>query len=436
MTVYFDTARSRWRYDFVHRGKRYSGYAVDPETQQPAKNKTDARRIEAVLKAPLQRLGDRPAPSIASEANYTLAQAMATYAHIKQGASDWPNQVRYIRELLQFFGADTALTAISTTRVMEYITWAKAQPILVYLGGTARLTPEERCDPRLWRPVADGRTRTNSTINLYLIALRMALRMAHETHHPVSRRPLLDIMPKIPKLKQVELLPRPIPDAVLTQIVDSAPDYLGDAVLLVRQMGFRKAEVFALKRAQIDWQNEGIWLDGALTKGRRDEFVQANWIALVLLAKRWVKAHAVGIDELFFYMRGYHDPRPIRNPKRAWANVLRRLGIEGHTFHNTKASFVTAVAREASQATTQALARHTDYRTTQRYLAVADKEKRAALEAAASSALRASSGSHTLPSPTRYSHTLQGQFAAEATEPLNSLVGATGFEPATPRPPV
>lgn len=437
MTVSFDKDREKWRYSFYHALKRYSGYAIDPETKEPAKNKTDAKRIEALIRAPLLRFEGRPVPEIAPEGSYTFAQAMAAYARTKQGSADWPNQVRYIRELLAWFGPALPVTAISAERVQEYIAWCRAQPVLIYIGGNERLAPEDRADPRLWKPAPNGRARSDSTINLYLVALRMALRMAHETHHPVSRRPMLDLMPKIPKLKQVELLPRPISDADLSRIIEEAPDYIGDAVALVRQMGFRKSEVFALTTAQIDWQNEGVWLDGEKTKGRRDEFVGANWIALVILAKRWVKSNAAGIDCLFFYRhRGTGEPQPIRNPKRAWGTVLKKLGLNGHhTFHNTKASFVTAVARQASQATTQALARHSDYRTTQRYLAVADGAKRAALEAASTPLLRVSNGSHTEPSHTQELHTNPQVTPAEAENSRVSLVGATGFEPATPRPP-
>ena len=33
MTVSFDKDREKWRYSFYHALKRYSGYAIDPETK-------------------------------------------------------------------------------------------------------------------------------------------------------------------------------------------------------------------------------------------------------------------------------------------------------------------------------------------------------------------------------------------------------------------
>jgi len=109
---------------------------------------------------------------------------------------------------------------------------------------------------------------------------------------------------------------------------------------------------------------------------------------------------------------------------------------------------VTAVAHVAPAAVTQQLARHRSYETTRRYLKVADEAARRAVEQATMPNLRVGNGStstqefHTeatgdLPSPTEPEN-------EKALEPLGSkafpihpeVVGATGFEPATPRPPV
>lgn len=127
---------------------------------------------------------------------------------------------------------------------------------------------------------------------------------------------------------------------------------------------------------------------------------------------------------------------------------MKALGLQ-YRFHDTKASYVTAVAHVATAAVTQQLARHRSYETTKRYLRVADEAARNAVEAIP---MKVFANAAASPSRKQESQT-DGAAAPKATqdaakekalEPLGSkafsvlpeLVGATGFEPATPRPPV
>ncbi len=138
----------------------------------------------------------------------------------------------------------------------------------------------------------------------------------------------------------------------------------------------------------------------------------------------------------------------IRSPRRRRWRAWPVSAALKHRFHDTKASFVSAVALVAPAAVTQQLARHKSYETTCRYLRVADKAARRAVEDATMASLRVGIGSTS----TQDFHTkaVSGPDGAavgpneKALEPLGSkashirpeLVGATGFEPATPRPPV
>ncbi|KAA0597220.1 MULTISPECIES: hypothetical protein [Azospirillum] len=110
---------------------------------------------------------------------------------------------------------------------------------------------------------------------------------------------------------------------------------------------------------------------------------------------------------------------------------------------------MTAVAHVATATVTQQLRRHRSYETTKRYLRVADEAARNAVEAIP---MKAFANAATSPSRKQEAQT-EGMAAEKGTqdaakekapEPLGSrasllppeLVGATGFEPATPRPPV
>ena len=143
--------------------------------------------------------------------------------------------------------------------------------------------------------------------------------------------------------------------------------------------------------------------------------------------------------------------QPVKNPKRAWKTACKAVGVR-YRFHDTKASFVTTVAHVAPAAVTQQLARHKSYETTRRYLRVADKAARQAVEDATIRIRQEAVNGAPASSPTQESRTGAETDAPNASHtakekaldplrpkafsPFPELVGATGFEPATPRPPV
>ncbi len=439
MTVFHDKARNRWRYDFRLDGTRYSGYCVDPDTGQPAGNKTEARRCESLVHA--AAIQAKPAP--AAPTLFTVAQMFVAYATRKQALKDWPNKRVYVADLIHFFGPETAVVELGEQRIWEYIAWARSQPVLVYKGGPKARTPEERL--KHYHPT--DRNRADSTINRYLVTLGEALRIAHGLRDGAGRL-LLAELPKVPKLAEAQHLPRPVSDSDLEAIMAAAPAHLRDGMLLARLMGFRKAEVFGLTIDQIDFQQRGVWLEASDTKANRAEFIPANPEAMELLTRLVQQARGWKVTHLLTYQHGEKGERkPVKNPKRAWATALAKVGLK-HRFHDTKASFVTAVAHVAPAAVTQQLARHKSYETTRRYLRVADAAARQAVEGATMASLRVGTGStstqefHTAPADDASAP--DGADKEKALEPLGSkafpalpeLVGATGFEPATLRPPV
>ena len=111
--------------------------------------------------------------------------------------------------------------------------------------------------------------------------------------------------------------------------------------------------------------------------------------------------------------------------------------------------YVTAVAHVAPAAVTQKLARHKSYETTRHYLLVADSAAREAVEAATMRPIRVGDSAststqefHTGAETEAHSGVEAGNekaldpLGSKAFPPVPAMVGATGFEPATPRPPV
>ena len=437
MSVYFHKARKQWYYDFFIEGRRYSNSCDDPVTGKHARNKTEAKVIETRVRSNIfAGLTLRP-----THANYTAAQAFAFYMAQYPENSHSDNLKNYVSELITWFGGSSPLITITTQRVLEYIAWARKQKIYLWTGGRIRPGgpfPDGRNADDYWKD--SGRLRSDSTINRYLSSLGKTLRLANNNYDPVTGLPLLPIMPKVPKLKEPELLPRPIAPEDLERILAIAPQHLADAIRLTVLMGFRRTEVFSLTLRHFDRHNRGIWLSHAETKGKRDEFIPANNMAYDILCRLADRAVELGQKHLILYRTGGKKVkekwRPIKNPQTAWENTLSRLGLTGHhVFHNTKATFVTAVAQTMPAAVVQDLARHKDFETTMRYIRVADSVRRKAVESVTGQLFFKVPEPLLLKSPSPKPQSEVNEEVDFGDKSLISLVGMAGFEPTTPSPP-
>ncbi len=145
MSVYYNSARSRWLYDFEFAGKRFAGYCKDPSSGEPAKNKTQAKRIEALMRAAAIAAAEAETTKPNRASAYTVAQMFAEFASRKCTGRNWSNEQGYVRELIAFFGADTPVDQITEARVWDYITWSRNQPVKVYMGAGVTRALLQRC---------------------------------------------------------------------------------------------------------------------------------------------------------------------------------------------------------------------------------------------------------------------------------------------------
>lgn len=385
MTVHFDKARQHWRYDFQRKGVRYQEYCLN-EDGSPCTTKGQASRAEERAKTAAQKgKVARPAPGVA-----TLAMVFAAYAPTLPPVGDRFGDDRrsQILELGQQLGIDTPVLEVGAKLTGEngYIAWARQQKVRVYAGG-----PKGKGKHKPARALLKeiDRLRSDSTINRYLDALRVAIGDFARQRDPATGQPRLPWVPEIPHLKEIQRIPHPVPDADIAAILAVAAPWVVDAATLIRQMGFRKTELVTVPLAQVDLERRGIWLKGEATKGKRDEFVPANAPAMTVLRRRHAQATLLGIDTLFWWVprsaknaKRPHPPRPIKDFKKAWKAAKRRAGLQdsGYRIHDLKASFVTAIAPHGPAKTTQKLARHKSFATTERYLAVFDPASRDAVD--------------------------------------------------------
>ena len=440
MSVFYRHARKEWVYEFQYNGKRYYGYCKDPDTGEFASKKSEAKAIEAKIKG---RIITRGKECYTSSHDYTVAQAFAVYLSQASTGGHSNNQKIYVRELVKYFVPSTPVRMINDLKILEYIAWARKQKIKIWAGSQIKQQgpfPAGKTAADFWRE--SDKTRSDSTINRYLDALRKTLRITHKARNPDTGKPMLEHLPDVPTLKEPELLPRPISADNLEKLMAVAPQHLAEGIELSVLMGFRKAEVFGLTKDQVDFENRGIWLDAVNTKGYRDEFIPAGERAMELLTYMVERANKVGQNHLILYKTGGKKSeekwRAIKNPQGAWQTALEKIGLTGkHVFHNTKASFVTAVANAMPDHVTQKMARHKDYKTTQRYILMLDTARREAIDAVEKKFIGINGANviETMKSPSQKSQPMLGGGRLIAPNPLNKMVGTTGFEPATPSPP-
>src|SRR6185437_12078163 len=102
-------------YDFVLKGVRHAGYCLDA-MGAPVASKSAAKQAEGV-----ERRRALMAPKIPDATAVTLAIVLADLMPVWKQQAHWTNKSRYMRELLDFFGAATPMAAIGDGRIQDYI---------------------------------------------------------------------------------------------------------------------------------------------------------------------------------------------------------------------------------------------------------------------------------------------------------------------------
>lgn len=378
MTVYFHKPRARWVYHFIRDGKRYSGYGVD-QNGVPVASRRAAREAEAVEK---RKVAVEPKSGRAS--SITVAQIVAELTAKWEGQADWPNKQRYLREIVAYLSPTTLIADVNAARVEDYTSFALRQPVMVWVGGSkrSRYNPENN---RFWKP--SGRTRGPSTVNRYLPVLREIFARAHKLRDPVTNERAISEIPPIADLAEPKRKARPIPDGVLTKVIDILPQHVSEAVIASLMFGFRRSEIFQLQIKDVDFEMGGVRLNADEVKDDEDEFLPGAPEAMDYLGKLVEQAKARGAKHLITWQRRRKNPedqaaeawRPVQRPKAAWRTAMEQVEKafgRRYRWHDIRAAFITHVALTSGPIAAQTLARHSDFRTTQGYIAVADEVRR------------------------------------------------------------
>lgn len=384
MTVYFDECRGRWRYNFRLAGKRYAKECRGPDGE-PVASRRAAIEAEAEAKRYARIAGKLPRAG-----DLTLAEVMNALTEAWQRRADWPERQKMVLELLNFFGHATPMRAIDGARIQDYVTFALAQPVRVWTGGP---TKYPGALVRTWADNPTGRTRSPARVNRYFPILRAALERAFNTRDPITGRRAIEDVPAIKDLAETKRKARPVPESVLLRLHEILPPHVIDGMVLTLCFGFRRGEAFGLQEPHVDWAADGIRLFGEQVKDGEDVFLPGSQFAMGYLRALAMEADDRGSRYLITWRPAKTARasvaakrwRPIKSPKTAWTTAMKIILEETGArwrWHDIRAAFITHVAITSGHVAAQKMARHSDFKTTQGYIEVADEVMRRAADRA------------------------------------------------------
>ena len=405
MTVFRDRRRdNRWSYEFQLDGQRYQG-VCDNEDGTPCRTKGDATEAESRRKKQIRAEAGMARSGIVP-GGFLLAQALDLHLEslVDCSESHRLSVTRITGELLGWFGIDRAVATIGSQDISAYRACAVAQKRKVWVGGPRRPTPEEQDDPRLWKIL--DRPISASEVNHRLDLLRCALAAAHKVRDPLTGHSALPFPPDVPPVFAPKRRPTPMPEAELDARLAVAMPWTVDAAMLARLFGCRANEALRVGRRHIDRQERCLRFKGTDTKSGRDEALyggEAGWELLLRLeaqARRrgqenlvtwpgikWARRCSLGRwpdDATLDETTGRSVWQPLKSVRRSWRTSVAAAGVEApHRFHDTRAAYISDVARLGSSTITKNLARHASMATTEGYIAVVAQDlPEAAAEAA------------------------------------------------------
>lgn len=387
MTVHFDKARQKWRYDFEYRTDRYQGYCED-SAGNPVTSKRAAKEAEAAVRLELKKNGVKPKAKTC-----TLAEAAAWHVeHISQHQKQRKKIAQRMGQLLEYFGPGRDMADISDEDIAQYVLDSRTIEIRTWLGGPAKKDQDETT----WK--GTGKTRCPATINKYLKLLKMLYKVPKVKKHCGP--------PEIKLLKQPKRIPTPIDLTIAQKILDNSASHVQRIIMIAVYSGMRETEIVTCRARHVNRVQRIIYLEPD-TKSEEARAVYLNELAWQVVeaclvdgaalwqklladeaaakfyAKQWGIHSEADIPLILFLPRGEGElPRPIKHFHTAWRAGKRRAGVQSRVrFHDTRASFCSYLGQvSVNPLKIQRLAGHKDVETTMRYILGADDDLASSVE--------------------------------------------------------
>lgn len=406
MSIYWNKAREKWAYTFNINKERYAGYCEHPETKTLAKNRSEAKKIESLIKADVQRKLDKgekvKEEAALAKTGFTLAEPLAYHLEQMEGRACYPNVKSYTTELLKFFGGKTPMEDVED-RIHNYIEFSKKQKIKTYIG-------RDKNGKKLYKEKDE--LRSPKSTNEYLKCLTKAYREFKKAPQNKKIKKYIPDAPEFDLLKVPRRTPTPIPYNVTQRYLEAFDESLHAhtrlAYIICLQTGMRAKECARIRERQYYEAERVIALTPDQTKTSTGRFVHVNDVAHEALMEcrkqgdyLWnllqefphlaaeyaekYQIHSRGDINFILYRRnGTGVPRPVKHVSTtAWKTVKKAVGID-YRWHDTRAAFCTdTLGANGDIDAVRSLAGHQDIQTTQKYLHASDPRLKRAVQSLA-----------------------------------------------------
>jgi integrase len=158
---------------------------------------------------------------------------------------------------------------------------------------------------------------------------------------------------------------------------EQTPNYLRCMVLLARNTGMRRGEMFSLEWRDVNLHRREITLRAENTKSNQARRISLNPVALKAL-RAWQGRKAIRLSPLVF--ANTTSGKRMTHFKRSWANLLNRAEVTDLTFHDLRHDFASQLRlRGVPLEVVRDALGHSSIQLTERYAHVGDHELRDAV---------------------------------------------------------
>ena len=340
------TVRKRggsWHYDLMIESVRYRG-AI-----QTARTKSQAEHAEAKVRLEIHE-GKYGRPQGTRTLDDFVEKVYTPWA--KANKKSWKIDISRLKPILAFFGKKK-LSEVSPFLIEKYKIQRRAAPVI----------SKNKSKPRMVASV-------NRELRLLSRIFRLAVSSKEAAENPCREVKIL----KGEQHRTRYLLPEE--EGRLMTTLTGERSHLCDMVTLAINTGLRVNELFGLKREDVDFHRDVLYIKH--TKTDEDREVPLNDTARELL-RELMQADRMGGEFLFTNPKTGTRYTTI---KTAWLTACRNAGLTNLRFHDLRHTFGTRAADAGVPLPAiRDVMGHRSIQTTERYAHATDEGKRRAVEA-------------------------------------------------------
>lgn len=362
MSVYKRAGQETYSYDFVVRGRRFSG-------DTGATEKRAAKRFEDLKRADAKAQIAEQAAFFADRMTFEVA-ASRWWLEVGQHHQNADTTLNNLEWLKEHIGNKTDLTDITDSIVASLVARRRGERVRrIIKGGKIK-------EGELVGPATVNRTCTQPLREIITRARKVWKVKVAEVDF--GRHMLAEPQERVREASIEE-------EAAIIEELGRGYDV---AVRFAFLTGCRRMEILGLEWTRVDFFNRQFTVIGKGKKARTLPMSQAIYELL------WEERNFHQV-KVFTYVaqkaskrykleRGRRYPLTESGLKSAMRRAVPRAGVENFHFHDTRHTAATRVLRKSNLRVAQILLGHSDVKTTTKYAHALNEDIRAALEAAGS----------------------------------------------------